>query len=108
MLSLLSGLYLGVVGVHKDGGVGLTDPSQDGRSQHGVQEGLVDCLHLHLVSVSRLHKLSRTLRHRGAKAVEWGGHRVNQACNNNKSSHTLTLTDISLSLLIQLSLIQFS
>ena len=62
-----------MVGVHKDGGVGLTDPSQDGRSQHGVQEGLVDCLHLHLVRGAGLHELSGSFRHPGAKAVQRGG-----------------------------------
>ena len=66
--------YLGVVGVNKDGGVGLPHSCQDGRCQHGVQEGLVDCLHLHLVSVSRLYKVSDSLRHRGAKAVQRRGH----------------------------------
>ena len=63
-------LYLGVVGVNKDGRVGLPHSSQDRRSQHSVQEGLVDCLHLHLVSGASLHKLSRALRHRGAKAEQ--------------------------------------
>ena len=41
--------YLGVVGVDKDGGVGVPDPGCDGSCQHSVQEWFAGRLQLQLV-----------------------------------------------------------
>ena len=38
-----------MVGVHKDGGVGLPNPGCDGSCQDSVQEWFVGCLQLQLV-----------------------------------------------------------
>ena len=54
--------YLGVVGVNKDGGVGVSLPSLDGRGEDGVQEGGVDSLQLRVRHHCLLHTDNISLR----------------------------------------------
>ena len=62
-----------MIGVNKDGGVGAPHSCQYRGSQDGVQEGRVDGLHLHLVGVAGLDKVSDPFRHGGAQTVQRGG-----------------------------------